>query len=55
MGMFHIAICDDEAYFRNREKKLIEQYMGSRGYDCLINLYASGKRAFGADGHRHAV
>lgn len=41
--MFHIAICDDEAYFRNREKKLIEQYMESRGYDCLIDLYASGK------------
>lgn len=42
--MFHIAICDDEAYFRNREKKLIEQYMGKRGYDCLIDLYASGKK-----------
>lgn len=41
--MFRIAICDDEEYFRNREKKLIEQYMGSRGYDCLIDLYASGK------------
>ena len=41
--MFRIAICDDEEYFRNREKKLIEQYMESRGYDCLIDLYASGK------------
>lgn len=42
--MFHIAICDDEAYFRNQEKKLIEQYMGKRGYECLIDLYASGKK-----------
>ena len=42
--MFHMAICDDEAYFRNREKKLIEQYMGKRKYDCLIDLYASGEK-----------
>lgn len=41
--MFRIAVCDDEAYFRNREKKLIEQYMEKRGYDCQIALYASGK------------
>lgn len=41
--MFRIAICDDEVYFRNREKKLIGQYMGKRGYDCQIDLYASGK------------
>ena len=42
--MFHMAICDDEAYFRKREKKLIEQYMEKRGYDCLIDLYSSGKQ-----------
>ncbi len=42
--MFRIAICDDEEYFRNREKKLIEQYMGKRKYDCLIDLYASGEK-----------
>lgn len=41
--MFHIAICDDEEYFRLREKKLIEQYMENYGYDCWIDLYASGK------------
>ena len=41
--MFRIAICDDEEYFRNREKKLIEEYMGNHGYDCLIDLYASGE------------
>lgn len=42
--MFRIAICDDEEYFRNREKKLIEQYMENRGYDCQTDLYASGKK-----------
>ncbi len=41
--MFHIAVCDDEAYFRNRERELIEQYMDSRGFSCTIDLYASGK------------
>lgn len=41
--MFHIAICDDEEYFRLREKKLIEQYMENCGYTCRIDLYASGK------------
>lgn len=41
--MFHIAICDDEEYFRLREKKLIEQYMENCGYACQIDLYASGK------------
>ncbi len=41
--MFRIAICDDEAYFRTQEKKLIEQYMKNRGWECRIDLYASGK------------
>lgn len=41
--MVHIAICDDEEYFRLREKKLIEQYMENCGYACRIDLYASGK------------
>lgn len=41
--MFRVAVCDDEEYFRLHEKKLIEQYMENRGYDCQINLYASGK------------
>lgn len=42
--MFRIAVCDDEAYFRNQEKKLIEQYMRNRGWDCQAELYASGKK-----------
>lgn len=41
--MFRIAICDDEEYFRIREMSLIEKYMEDRGYDCRIDLYASGK------------
>lgn len=41
--MFHIAICDDEEYFRICEKKLIEEYMENHGYACRIDLYASGK------------
>lgn len=45
--MFCIAICDDEEYFRVREKKLVEQYMMDRGYSCQINLYPSGKALLG--------
>lgn len=41
--MFRIAVCDDEAYFREREKKLIERYMEKREWECLVDLYASGK------------
>lgn len=40
--MFRIAICDDEEYFRLRERKLIEKYMESRGCVCQIDLYTSG-------------
>ncbi len=45
--MFCIAICDDEEYFRFREKKLVEQYMADRGYSCRIDLYPSGKDLLG--------
>lgn len=41
--MFYIAICDDEEYFRFREKQLIEKYMNSQGYSCKIDIYQSGK------------
>lgn len=41
--MFRIAVCDDEAYFRNCEEKLIREYMGKWGYVCQVDLYASGK------------
>lgn len=45
--MFRIAICDDEEYFRLREKKLIGQYMKERGHACRIDLYASGRELLG--------
>lgn len=45
--MFRIAICDDEEYFRLREKKLIGQYMEERGHACRIDLYASGRELLG--------
>lgn len=32
--MFHIAVCDDEEYFRIREKKLIEEYMKNGHFLC---------------------
>ena len=41
--MFHIAVCDDEEYFRIREKKLIEEYMKNRGFACQTDLFPSGK------------
>lgn len=46
--MFHVAVCDDEEYFRLREKKLIEQYMEKQGYDCRMDLYPSGKELLSA-------
>lgn len=46
--MFHIAICDDEEYFRFREQELIEKYMEKRGYVCQVDLYPSGKSLLGA-------
>ena len=41
--MFRIAICDDEEYFRLREKELIREYMGEKRCACQIDLYTSGK------------
>lgn len=41
--MFRIAICDDEAYFRRREKELIEKHMKKKGCACQIDLYSSGE------------
>lgn len=41
--MFRIAICDDEQYFRLKEKELIEEYMRNHKYRCQLDLYSSGK------------
>lgn len=48
--MFHIAVCDDEEYFRIREKKLIEKYMKNRGFACQTDLFTSGKEMLEAAG-----
>lgn len=41
--MFRIAICDDEAYFLQYEKRLIVNYMERYGYDYQIDSYHSGR------------
>lgn len=41
--MFCIAICDDEEYFRIREKQLILNYMANKTYRCKIDMFNSGK------------
>lgn len=46
--MIHIAICDDEEYFRLREEKLVTEYMEKRGISCHIAVYASGKEMLAA-------
>ncbi len=41
--MIHIAICDDEEYFRLQEEKLVGEYMEKRKYSYAIDTYPSGK------------
>lgn len=40
--MFYIAICDDEKYFRIRERELVAKYMDSKSYKFRIDIYDSG-------------
>ena len=40
--MFYIAICDDEKYFRIRERELIAKYMDRKSYKFTIDIYDSG-------------
>lgn len=40
--MLSIAICDDEEYFRMREKQLILRYMTERDCKCTIDMFESG-------------
>lgn len=39
---FKIAVCDDEAYFRDRIKELLQKYFAEKGLSVLIDLYDSG-------------
>ena len=41
--MILIAICDDEEYFRKKEKAIISNYMNQRKISFQIDLYSSGK------------
>lgn len=41
--MVYIAICDDEKYFRIREKQLIKKYMEKKACKCKIDVFHSGK------------
>lgn len=36
--MFYIAICDDEKYFRIRERELVAKYMDSKSYKFRIDI-----------------
>lgn len=41
--MISIAICDDEEYFRTKEKQLILNYMSKKDCACQIDTFVSGK------------
>lgn len=41
--MFRIAICDDDEYFRIREKQLVIEYLNKRGHFCTIDIFTSGE------------
>lgn len=41
--MLRVAICDDEEYFRIREKTLISQYMEKHKYEYQTDVFSSGK------------
>ena len=42
--MLSIAICDDDEFFREREKNLILRYMKGKNWKCKIDMYESGKK-----------
>lgn len=41
-GMLHIAVCDDEEYFRVQMKNCISVILTNMGCDFVIDLYESG-------------
>ncbi len=40
--MIHIAICDDEKFFREQIKEILKQYMDDKGYPLEIDTFCSG-------------
>ena len=45
-----VAICDDEKYFREEIKRLVEQYLKEKKIIFCIDLFTSGLE-FCSDGH----
>ncbi len=41
--MLEIAICDDEVFYREKLKKLLEAYANARQLSCHIRLFPSGE------------
>ena len=41
--MLNIAICDDEKYFRNEIRGILEKYLSAEGIVCSIDDFASGE------------
>lgn len=41
--MLYIAVCDDDEYFRIRERQLIIEYLNKKGYKCIIDMFPSGE------------
>jgi DNA-binding LytR/AlgR family response regulator len=41
--VFHIAICDDESYFRQTLQEFVSNYLRSNGILCQIDMFCSGE------------
>ncbi|MCH1981189.1 LytTR family DNA-binding domain-containing protein [Ruminococcus sp. OA3] len=41
--MMQIAICDDEKFYRDRIKALLDRYLGDRRLEFTITMFGSGK------------
>ncbi|GFI02410.1 transcriptional regulatory protein YpdB [Lachnospiraceae bacterium] len=41
--MLRIAICDDEQFYRDKIKRLLEKYLKEHDLNCEIHLFSSGK------------
>lgn len=41
--MLQIAICDDEQFYRDRIKKLLEKYMHNNALPCTLHTFLSGE------------
>ena len=41
--MLQIAICDDEKYYREEIRRLVEDWLEEKGMEYAIHLFASGE------------